>query len=90
MTILETIRLRANAASVEPLIDRLLESVRADRDRLESVEVYRRAGLDSDLAVHIRRPGAAAGSGPGRAGVRLAAALAEFGLVRHTVWEEIS
>ena len=67
----------------------VIESVKAAREHLEVVAVYRRNGLETDLAVHIHSHGEPDAAGQSDLGLRLASALRVHGLVEHTVWEEI-
>ena len=89
---IEIIKIRmaqGNHKSIEFLSHQINESVKAAGEHLEVVAVYRRNGLETDLAVHIyshREPDAA---GQSDLGLRLASALRVHGLVEHTVWEEI-
>ena len=87
MTILEIIQLRATREPLAPLIDEIRASTRRI-DRAEVVMMYRRVGLETDLAIHIRRTELAEGSRQSDTGLRLASALKAHGLVEHTVWEE--
>ena len=52
------------------------------------VTLYRRQGLDTDVAVHIRHPETPGEEGPSRLGLQLASALKALGLVEHTLWQE--
>ncbi len=84
---LEIIHLRSSGEELEWLSDRIRETIGDLEDPL-AVTLYRRYGLDSDLAVHILHsgtPGREAASGPG---LRIASALMAYGLVEHTSWEE--
>jgi len=65
------------------------ESMWDDGRRNGVTTIYRRAGLATDLSIHIRHPEGAAGP-PSRFGLRLVASLAEYGLVEHSVWEEMT
>ena len=68
---------------IESLADRIRESIWAEGNGSRLATLYRRHGLDTDVAVHIR------GNGPSTLAAHLAIALREFGLVEHTVWDEI-
>jgi len=88
MSTVEIIHLRSSSEPIECLAERIRESL-WDEGRNEGVfTIYRRDGLATDLAVHIRHSGESAGV-PSRLGLCLVSSLAEFGLVEHSVWEEI-
>ena len=90
MTILEIIQLRAAREPLALLIDEIRESARTAGERVEFITMYRRVGLQTDLAVHIRRTEAAEGSRESATGLRLASALRVHGLVEHTAWKELA
>ena len=50
--------------------------------------MYRRDGLETDVAVHIRHSGVPASDVSGL-GLQLASALRALGLVEHTLWQEL-
>ena len=83
MSTLEIIHLRSSGEPLENLADLIRESIWAEGKGTEVATVYRRHGLDTDVAVHLR------GDGPNALAAHLALALREYGLVEHTVWEEI-
>jgi hypothetical protein len=86
MSILEIIHLRSSVEPVELLIDRIKESIWAEGRGTDVATLYRRHGLETDVAVHIRHHESSVAS---TLAVHLANALKEFGLVEHSVWEEI-
>ena len=88
MKILEIIHLRTAGRSLDSLIAQIRGSIGPDVDDGGVVTVYRRSGLDTDVAIHVNREGRAGPHGPSALGLRLASALSTFGLVEHTVWEE--
>lgn len=89
MSTLEIVHLRSSSEPIECLADRIRESL-WDEGRNEGVfTIYRRDGLATDLAVHIRHVGDD-DEVPSRLGLQLVSALATYGLVKHSVWEEIS
>lgn len=55
----------------------------------EAIRVFRRENLDSDICIVLFHSGKKKKAGGSLLGLRLVAALKEFGLVRHTVWTEI-
>lgn len=89
MSTLEIIHLRSSSEPVESLAEMIRESMWEDGRQNGVSAIYRRAGLATDLAIHIRHPerGAAV---PSQFGLRLVSSLAEFGLVEHSVWEEMA
>ena len=89
MKTLEIVHLRSSGESLETLSDLIKESIWADGNGTEVVTVFRRSGLNTDVAVHIHNQNADGGNGPNVLAVQLAAALRVFGLVEHTVWEEM-
>ena len=86
---LEIIHMRSAGESLESLIDRISESIRAEGQQTNVVTIYRRDGLETDLAVHIHHLEVPGAEGPSRLGLQLASSLRVFGLVEHTVWEEM-
>lgn len=88
MNRLEIIHLRSSGRSLEPLGERIRESIRQEGGDGAVVTLYRRRGLETDLAVHVR-PDGEPQKGPSNLGFRLAAALRNYGLVEHTLWEEL-
>ena len=89
MDTLEIVHLRSSGESLETLKDLINESIWADGNGSEVVTVYRRSGLQTDVAVHIRHVDSPHGSGPADLAVSLASALRNYGLVEHTLWEEM-
>ena len=83
MKTLEIIHLRSSGEPLKKLADLIRESIWAEGKGTEVATLYRRHGLDTDVAIHIR------GEGPSPLAAHLALALREYGLVEHTVWEEI-
>ena len=89
MSILEIIHLRSPACPIEHLSEHIATSTKAEGEAKEVVTLYRRDGLETDLAVHIRRADDSRDRGPSALGQRLASELKEHGLVMHTVWREL-
>lgn len=56
----------------------------------EVVAVYRRHGLDTDIAVHIHHHDTDSRNGLNILAGKLTAALGDYGLVEHTLWEEMT
>jgi hypothetical protein len=88
MSTLEIIHLRSSSEPIECLADRIRESLWHEGRKNGVFTIFRRDGLATDLAVHIRH-GGKPDEVPSRIGLHLVASLAEFGLVEHSVWEEI-
>lgn len=55
----------------------------------EAIRVFRREKLDSDICIVLFHNGKKSKTGGSPLGLRLVTALKEFGLVHHTVWNEI-
>ena len=89
MSRLEIIHLRSSGEPIESLADRIRESIWSEGDQTEVVTIFRRNGLETDLAVHIHHPEAPGADVPSRLGLQLVSSLAVFGLVEHSVWEEL-
>ena len=86
---LEIIHLRSSGEPLESLSDRIRESIREKGEQTNVVTIYRRDGLETDLAVHIHNLEVPGAEGPSGLGLKLASALRVFGLVEHTLWEEL-
>jgi len=89
MKTLEIVHLRSSGESLETLGDLIKESIWADGNGTEVVTVYRRSGLETDIAVHIRHHHREGGYGPNALACQLTAALRSYGIVEHTAWEEL-
>jgi len=85
----EIIHLRSSGEPLESLAERIRESVWEDGSKGDAVTVFRRNGLDTDIAVHIHHRLSNGGNGPSTLAFNLANALRTFGIVEHTVWEEM-
>lgn len=86
---LEIIHLRSSGALLDSLIDGMIETIGAEGDRSNVVTLYRRNGLESDVAIHIQGLDRTGEEVPSTLGLRLASELKAFGLVEHSVWEEL-
>ena len=89
MNTLEIVHLRSSGEPLESLADRIRESIWSEGDQAEVITMYRRRGLETDLAVHIQHLERPQADGPSRLGLQLVSSLAPFGLVEHSVWEEL-
>ena len=87
MNTLEIIHLRLAGKPPENLCEQIKESIAANEEFAASVTVFRREGLDTDIAIHIHNDNQP-DSGSGRLGLQLASELKAFGLVQHTFWEQ--
>lgn len=86
---LEIIHLRSSSGPLQSLGERIRESIRSGGENPPVVILYRRQGLETDLAVHIHHAEVPALRGPSDLALNLAAALRAYGLVEHTLWEEL-
>lgn len=89
MSRLEIVHLRSSGEPLETLAERIKESIWEDGSSGNAVTVYRRNGLETDIAVHIRHRRSPGRNGPSTLAFNLANALRTFGIVEHTVWEEM-
>ena len=85
MSRLEIIHLRLAGGRPGGLVDQIRASIAGD-DCPTEVAVFHHARVSTDLAIHLRSGGS--GDGVSDLGIRLAAALREYGMVEHTVWVE--
>ena len=90
MNRLEIIHLRTAGKSFPSLARQIREAIGSEVDSPGVVAIYRRSGLDTDVAVHIKYHGRGETAGPSALGLHLASALSAYGLVEHTVWEELT
>ena len=88
MNALEIIHLRSSSEPIESLADRIRESLWNDGRTDGVFTIYRRDGLATDLAVHIRHRDDGS-EVPSRLGLHLVTSLAVYGLVEHSVWKEM-
>lgn len=86
---LEIIHLRSSGRPLDSLGERIRESIRAGGQDEAVVTLYRRHGLETDLAVHVRYSEEPQETGPSDLALKLASALRAYGLVEHTLWEEL-
>jgi hypothetical protein len=90
MSALEIIHLRSSGESVESLGKRIRDSIQTEGRDTEIVTLYRRQGLETDVAVHIHHMKPRRWNGPSTIALHLAHALRTHGLVEHTVWLEMT
>lgn len=88
---IELIQLRSAGSKREILeseLQRLIDEV--DRKRkTKIIMAYSRVSIDTDFSIHIIHDSKKVENSGSRLGLRLAAALKEFGLVNHSIWMEI-
>ena len=89
MSRLEIIHLRSAGEPLESVGERIRDSIQEKEPSSDVVTLYRRRGLETDVAVHIQHLGPSAKRGPSNLGLHLASALSTFGLVEHNLWEEL-
>jgi hypothetical protein len=85
---LEIIHLRSSGAPIETLGKQIAEAVRAEGGPTDAVTIFRRCGLETDIALHLHHHDVS-GSGPSALALHLAAGLKALGLIEHTLWEEL-
>lgn len=85
---LETIHLRSSGEPLETLSRRIRGSITTGSKSLAEVTLYRRPGLETDLAVHVGGTGLSPTELSGLA-LQIASELKAWGLVEHSSWEEI-
>ena len=86
---LEIVHLRSSGEPVESLAQRISASIPEGAGEASTLELYRRHGLETDLAIHVRCHGTAGREGASDLALRLASELRAYGLVEHVVWEEL-
>ena len=86
MGTLEIIHVRLPAGCPDDLIEGIMQ-LAATREPGVTVGVYRRAGINSDFAIHIAHSASASASSV--LGLRLASQIQDFASVRHAVWFEL-
>jgi len=89
MSRLEIVHLRSSGEPLQSLADRIRDSIVPGDIGTEVVTVYRRQGLETDVAVHIRYNDTQGTDGRSALAFHLANALRTLGLVEHTVWEQL-
>ena len=89
MTWLEIIHLRSSGEPIAVLTGSIQDSIAAAGGDKPILTLYRRQGLATDLAVHVLHADTSAEAEPSDFGLRLASELRAYGLVEHTIWEEL-
>ena len=83
---LEIIQVRLTGRSQATLINDIRRSVLADTT--DNIRFYRHATVPTDLSIHIHLETHTDLRQTSDLGVRLAAAMRDYGMVQHTVWIE--
>ena len=78
----------SNSKILASTLREIMEDLARDVGR-EAIRVFRREKLDSDICIVLFHNGKKSKTGGSPLGLRLVTALKEFGLVHHTVWNEI-
>jgi hypothetical protein len=89
MNRLEIIHLRTAGPSFATLAQLVREAIGPGVDDNVVVTRYRRNGLETDVAIHIAHRESGEGADPSDLGLHVASALSAYGLVEHTLWEEL-
>jgi len=87
----EVIMVRAAGSSTKMLsttLQDLMEDVVRSQG-YEDIRVFHRENLETDICIVLFHSGKKTKSGGSPLGLRLVAALQEYSLVHHTVWNEI-
>ncbi len=88
---IEVIGVRSTGTNLE-ILESKLQSLLVDVEKdsqVQSIKVYRRLSIESDLCVHLCHDSEKAESCGSQLGLHLSAELKAFGLVHHSVWAEI-
>ncbi len=89
---IELIQLRSvegNRMILESELQRLINEVDGERIKLV-VMAFRRVAIDTDFSIHIFHDSKKVEDGGSQLGMRLVAALKDFGLVHHSIWMEMN
>ena len=88
---IEMIQLRSAGSNREILkseLQRLIDEFNSKRKK-QTIMAFSRVAIDTDFSIHIFHDSKKVDNGGSGLGLRLAAALKEFGLVNHSIWMEI-
>ena len=88
---IELIQLRSAGSNREILefkLQNLINEVDSKRKK-QVIAAFSRVSIDTDFSIHIFHDSKKVENGGSRLGLRLAAALKEFGLVHHSIWMEL-
>jgi hypothetical protein len=84
---LEIIHLRLAGALPSGLLEEIRQSATTARETA-TVDLYCRENVENDVAIHLQLKPSGPGAQASDLGLRLAAALKEYGMVEHTVWRD--
>ena len=84
---LEIIHLRLAGVVPSGLIEEIRQSTINTREPA-SVGLYCRVNVENDVAIHLHWKASGPDNPVSDLGLRLAAALKEYGMVEHTVWRD--
>jgi hypothetical protein len=88
---IEVIQLRSvdsNRERLQSILQRLIDEVDKGRKK-QAIMAYSRVLVDTDFSINISHNSKKVENGGSRLGLRLVAALKEFGLVNHSIWIEM-
>ena len=91
MNWVEVIVLRSvgsNQEVLESKLRKLIDDVEK-KEKREGIKVYSRELIDTDFCIHITHNFSIVDNSGSKLGLRLVAALKEFGLVNHSIWIEM-
>ncbi len=87
----EVIHIRTTARDTKQLliiVQHLVDEAKKEGSCKE-IKMYRRALVDTDLSILLYHDSSKVGKNGSPLGLRMAAALKEFGMVNHTAWSEV-
>ena len=84
---LEIIQLRLAGSLPDGLLEEISQSAVSEKTPT-LVFIYHRAIVETDIAIHIRQELPESDNQASDLGLRLAAAIKEYGMVEHTVWRD--
>ena len=88
---LEVIELRTAGSNRELLESQLQELInKVDKEtKKQAIKVYSHVAINTDFSIHLFHDSKKAEANGSRLGLRIAAALKDFGLVTHSIWIEM-
>lgn len=90
MKTLEALHLRSVSTEPAEICRQILASLTGLAPDIHTFAVYRRVNLGTDLVIHFLRDSDADGPRKSDMALHLARSLRHFGMVEHTVWEELN
>ena len=88
---IELIQLRSagsNREILETKLQGLIDEIDSKRKK-QVIRAFSRVSIDTDFSIHIFHDSKKVENSGSSLGLRLAAALKEFGLVHHSIWMEL-